>query len=467
MAVVPRGLAQNGLGPPDTPFYPLKISANSRYLVDKNNTPFMIVGDSPQNLITNLSQNAAAAFMANRQSYGVNALWVNLLCIFTDPSCNKEAKTFDGIIPFLVPGDIATPNSAYFQRVDDMLRAAATYGMVVLLDPIETSSWLDILRKNGAPKAFGYGQYLGNRYREFPNIIWMHGNDFQSWRNSADAALIQAVARGIRSADKAHIHTVELDYLSSGSLDDPQWAPLIELDAAYSYFPTYAQVLIEYNRLDFKPVFMVEANYEFEQNFNSPGGSLANLRRQEYWTMLSGATGQMYGSAYTWRLNDGWESHLDTPGILQLKYMKALFANRKWYDLVPDQNHTVMTDGYGALSCLAGWASTHFGKSLMRRVLNHLRNYSFLASNNCAVAARTFDGSLVLVYMPTIRTITIDMSRLASPAIARWYDPTSGEYAAVRDTPFANAGSRTFTPSQANKSGEGDWVLVLDAQTPR
>jgi hypothetical protein len=65
----------------------------------------------------------------------------------TDPSCNKEAKTFDGIIPFLVPGDIATPNPAYFQRVDEMPRIAADDSMIVLLDPIETSSWLDIFRK--------------------------------------------------------------------------------------------------------------------------------------------------------------------------------------------------------------------------------------------------------------------------------------------------------------------------------
>jgi hypothetical protein len=47
---------------------------------------------------------------------------------------------------------------------------------------------------------------------------------------------------------------------------------------------------------------MEEANYEFQNNSNTDGGSLANLRRQEYWTMLSGATGQLYGSAYTWIL---------------------------------------------------------------------------------------------------------------------------------------------------------------------
>jgi hypothetical protein len=149
-------------------------------------------------LITNLSQKEAAAFMANRRGHGMNTLWINLLCIFTHASCNREAKTFDGIVPFLVPGDIATPNPVYFQRVDKVLRIAANHGMVVLLDPIETVSWLDILRKNGKSKAFEYGQYLGNRYSDFPNINWMHGNDFQSWRNAADDALVQAVARGYR-----------------------------------------------------------------------------------------------------------------------------------------------------------------------------------------------------------------------------------------------------------------------------
>src|SRR6266481_5365594 len=323
IAPMPGALAQKAptaigiLGSPDGPVYPLRASANNRYLVDQNNTPFLMVGDSPQHLITNLSQQEAAAFMANRRGYGINTLWIHLLCIFTEASCNRDAKTFDGIVPFLVPGDIATPNPAYFQRVDDVLRIAADHGMVVLLDPIETISWLDILRKNGTSKAFEYGQYLGNRYKDFPNIIWMHGNDFQSWRNAADDALVQAVARGIRSVDANHIHTVELNYATSGSLEDKSWAPLIDLNAAYTYFPTYAQVLTEYNRPRHKPVFMVEANYESEHLPHTDGGTAQNLRRQEYWTMLSGATGQLYGSR-NWRFEKGWETRLNTPGVTEL-----------------------------------------------------------------------------------------------------------------------------------------------------
>src|SRR5262245_26687701 len=123
IAPMPRLMAQiapaHGTisGSPDGPVYPLKASGNNRYLVDQNNTPVLMVGDSPQQLIANLSQNEAAIFMANRRSYGINTLWINLLCIFTEVSCNTEARTFDGIAPFLVQGDLATPNPAYFQRV--------------------------------------------------------------------------------------------------------------------------------------------------------------------------------------------------------------------------------------------------------------------------------------------------------------------------------------------------------------
>lgn len=58
--------------------YPLKVSANQRYLVDQNDRPFMIVGDSPQGLITDLSISDAAQYFANRASYGFNAVQIHL-----------------------------------------------------------------------------------------------------------------------------------------------------------------------------------------------------------------------------------------------------------------------------------------------------------------------------------------------------------------------------------------------------
>jgi hypothetical protein len=447
--------------------YPLKASANNRYLVDQDNVPFLVVGDSPQALIGNLSPGEAAAFIANRLTYGINALWINLLCN-ASTGCSSDGATFDAIAPFTVPGDLSTPNPAYFRRADDMIRLAATHGMVVILDPIETIGWLNTLKANGAARAFAYGQYLGNRYRDFPNIIWMHGNDFQSWQDAADDALVRAVALGIRSTDPNHIHTVELNYLTSGSLDDPTWAALIELNAAYTYFPTYVQVLTEYNRSKFKPVLMVEANYEFEHNWDTDGGSTQNLRRQEYWTMLSGATGQVYGSAHTWRIDKGWETKLDTPGVIQLGYMKDLFIRRKWYDLVPDQTHTMVTAGYDGLAGYIGRLTAYFGSHPGRlwklfAYFKRLTHFGSIMTNTYVTAARTSDGSLVIAYMPTIRTITVDMSKLASVTTARWFDPTNGTYLAINGSPFANVGDGHFTPPGNNSAGDSDWVLVLEA----
>ena len=432
------------------PTYPLKPSANNRYLVDQNDTPFLMVGDSPQALIGNLSKAQAAQFMSNRRQYGVNTLWINLLCA-SYTACNQDGTTYDGIAPFtglidpLSPAgpsnyDLSKRNDAYFQRVEDMLTIAANHGMVVLLDPIETGSWLATLQANGMGKARAYGRYLGNRFKDIPNIVWMHGNDFQSWRNASDNALVVAVAKGIQETDPNHIQTAELDYLVSATLDDPQFRPLVALDAVYTYRPTYAKILSEYRRASFKPMFMVEANYEFEQNGGTDGGIIIkNLRKQEYWTMLSGATGQLYGSAYTWRLDGDWPNNLDTPGIIQFNYMRRLFAPRQWYNLVPDRTHQVFTAGRGTFS-----------------------DSDSITTDTYATAAATPDGTLAIAYLPTIRTVTVNLSKFSGPVRARWYDPTSGIFKRISGSPFVANGPQTFTPSGNNSDGDDDWVLVLD-----
>ena len=84
-----------------------------------------------------------------------------------------------------------------------------------------------------------------------------------------------------------------------------------------------------------------------------------------------------------------------------------------------------------------------------------------MGTNTYTTAARTSDGLLVMAYVPTVRTITVDMSKLARPTTAHWYDPTNGSYVDVTGSPFANSGYRQFTPPGHNSAGDGDWVLVL------
>jgi hypothetical protein len=53
------------------PAYPLKASVNNRYLVDRENVPFLMVGDAPRTLIAKSSVDDAAVYVANRRHHGI------------------------------------------------------------------------------------------------------------------------------------------------------------------------------------------------------------------------------------------------------------------------------------------------------------------------------------------------------------------------------------------------------------
>jgi hypothetical protein len=423
------------------PVYPLKVGPIHRYLVDQRGRPFFIVGDSPQALIGKLSLDEAAPFIADRRAAGFNSLLIDLLCAkYT--GCKDDATTSDGIKPFTTPGDLSSPNPAYFARADAIIRIAEKAGMAVFLDPVETGGWLSTLRANGIDKAYAYGQFLGRRYRKFANIVWWNGNDFQTWSNASDDAVVLAVARGIRSEDRAHIQTVQLNYLNSASLDDRRWRPLIGLDSVYTYYPTYAEVLKEYDQKNFMPVILSEAGYEFEQNIPSISpGTPAVLRRQEYWSVLSGAAGQFYGNHYTWQFADGWKQHVGTPGSAQVGYLAQVFAGRRWFRLVPDHGHRIVTAGYGTFASSGN-----------------------VESSNYVTTAATPDGTLAVSYLPAGGTISVDMARFAGPVRARWYDPTRGVYSAVSGSPFPKSKSVDLASPGKNADGDPDWVLVLTSR---
>ncbi len=127
------------------------------------------------------------------------------------------------------------------------------------------------------------------------------------------------------------------------------------------------------------------------------------------------------------------------PAASRSSYLVKLFTGLPWYRLVPDQKHTLLTSGYGTFSSTGN-----------------------VESSDYATAARTPDGKLAIAYLPTVRTITIDASKLAANAVSRWYDPTAGTFTPA--APLSRNGSiETFRPPDKNSAGDGDWLLVLTA----
>ena len=76
--------------------WPTSVSANGRYLLDQSGQPYMIVGDSPQSLIGELSESEANTYFADRHDYGINSAWINLLC---DRHSQIPAPTATGKLP--------------------------------------------------------------------------------------------------------------------------------------------------------------------------------------------------------------------------------------------------------------------------------------------------------------------------------------------------------------------------------
>jgi hypothetical protein len=431
--------------------YPLKVSADGRFLVDQNNIPFLIVGDVPQTMVTRISLADARRFMEDRAVHGFNSLWIDVLNAGPyHPAARDDGGTYDGILPFtghLAGGadaahyDLSTPNEAYFSRVDQVLNIAAGYGITVFLDPIETGQWIPTLRNNGAAACNAYGQYLGRRYKHFKNIVWLNGNDFNHWDDPAKEEVVLAVAKGIKSVAPEQLQTIELGVYSSSSSDDPAWMSVISLNSTYTYFPTYLQMWHSYNHSPALPTFLVEGHYDLVDNWTDEYGTPSVLRRQEYWAMLSGGKGQLYGNVYTDDFLAGWKEFVDTIGVTQLMIWHSFFSSLPWQDLVPDQDHTVVTAGYGS----PGQAKDRASKM------------------DFCTASRTKDGSVVVAYMPTPREITVKMASLKGPSMARWFDPVTGTYVVIPGGPFANGGLQRFAPPGKvnDDDGDGDWVLLL------
>lgn len=439
--------------------YPIKASANGRYLVDQNGEPFMLMADAAWGLMQNLTPTQMATYMSTRQAQGFNAIMVPITyAVNGTPSSSGAAQ--DGTQPFTTGTtyatyNLATPNSAYFAEVDAMINLAKTYNLVVMLNPMDNYTFLvqsgsgGTLQNNGTTATYNYGAYLGNRYSSFTNVMWYPGNDFQDWNtSSSDNNLALQLMEGIKSADANHLMTIELNYNFSYSNQDTTLAPVLTLDMAYTYGGIYDEILQGYNSSPTLPVFMGESNYEGE---NNTGGLPAAcgvycIRLENYWTMTSGGTGVNYGNHDVWMFDSSWTTSINSAAAGEIQYFTKFFNGIPWWNLVPDQSHVVVTAGYG----------TYNASGLDQE------------TNNYCPTSWVTDGSLSITYCPGntsptgALTLTVNMAKFNGPVTAKWYDPSNGTYSTIAGSPFSNSGTQNFSPSSLNNhDGNPDWVLLL------
>jgi len=412
----------------------LSVSANHRYLVDQNQVPYLLQGEAAWSLIVAVNDADVEPYLRNRRDKGFNTAIVELI---EHRFCKKPPLNEAGEAPFTVPGDFSTPNEKYFAHADWVIHKAGEYGIQVILAPIylgysgTDEGWIEELLKLEPEKCLAYGRFLGKRYKDFDNIIWLMGGD----RNPGTALeKVDLIALGIREFDRRHLFTAHGNSTPSTpeQFGSGGW---LDINSTYNCEAVHQRLFADYNRRPILPTFLIESCYEGEHN-----SSEVQIRRQAYWSVLCGGFGHVFGNNPIWHF-DGpslypiagtWQRAMDLPGSWSMMHWGNLFRSRRWFDLVPDQKHEVVIAGLG----------------------------EFLG-NDYLAAGRTPDGSTVMAYMPTKRTIKVDMSKVAgAQAAAWWFDPRSGHATAAGT--FPTSGMREFTPQE-----EGDWVLVLDDASQR
>jgi hypothetical protein len=399
--------------------YPLKISPGKRYLVDQKNAPFLIQGDSPWSLIVGLTRTEAELYLEDRRLKGFNTLMVNLIEHKFKGPLNR-----DGEKPFSTPGDFSTPNEKYFAHADWVLKKAAEKGIQLLLAPCylgykdTDEGWYEEIQSNGTAKCREYGRFLGKRYKDFDNILWLMGGD-----RSPEKALdeVREIALGISEYDSRHLFSAHCAPEQS-AVDGYPGESWLNVNCTYTYEIVHKKIRADYHRIPVMPFFLIESTYEGEHN-STP----VQIRRQAYWAILGGAMGQLIGNRPIWLFDPGWQAALNLPGSQDMVHIRSLFLSRSWQDLIPDESHSIVTQGIGEFNGL-----------------------------DYVSAAGTADGGTVIAYLPVGRTITVDMSKVSGSQIkAWWYNPRTGKVEPAGQ--FPSSGLREFTAPD-----NSDWVLVLE-----
>jgi hypothetical protein len=390
--------------------------------------------------MTRLSPRQAQLWFADRQRQGFNAAIISLIGATANGAPSDDGATFDGLLPF-ADGDIQRWQEPYWERVTAYLRLAADHGITVLLYPID--GWT--IGRSFVPRSIGqchrYGGRIAQRFADLPNIVWMSGGDYWYAYAAKDPArgtdldrCIDAMMRGIREAGDGRPFSVQLKAEKSISTDILYWARRVDWNFVYTYYPTYKAVLDARRRQPAIPAVFGEANYEGENNqHETPPTTDETLRRQVLWSLTSGAAGEFFGS-HDWSFHPGWERRLSTRGLTQVTRLRKLFSTLRWWELVPDTASELVTAGRG----------TELRTDEPKDVLE----------NDYVTAARTPDGRLAVVYLPTGRTISVNRSAMAAGTRAAWIDPTSGRRRPVPMSP-------TFTTPGRNAAGGNDWLLLL------
>lgn len=429
----------------------LQVSKNGHYFVKDNGEPFFWLGDTAWELLHRLHRGDAEMYLRNRAGKGFTVIQTVILA-----ECNGLTEpTPDGLLPLnnLNPDQ---PNEAFFKLVDDVVQKAAEFGLYMALLPT-WGSWTEDrnhpLFENHPvftpDNAYSYGKFLGNRYKNNWNVVWILGGDREG---AGRELLIESMARGLKEGcENRQLISYHPQSNSANWFHQSSWLNFNMIQSGHAVHSDKRYRVIEQNVAlqPAKPTLDGEICYENHPiGFNKINGLFTayDVRKAAYWSVFAGGAGVTYGHASIWHMDIperksplstgiSWQIAMDAPAAYQMRFVKQLIQSRPQLSRISDPT-ILVSPSIGVDDHLQATRDGDLGKK---------------------------NATYIMVYSPIVRSIKVDTHCLSANKIKTWwYDPRTG--AAYPIGTFENSGS--YEPGWngriSDSMGGPDWVLVID-----
>jgi len=400
-------------GASQQPVFPVRVSENGRYIIDRNNNPVFWLGTTQWQIFREYTLDDARMIIERSKDKGFIFIQAMLMGVGDGTKSNIYGQK-----PWLNDNP-QTPNEAYFLHVDSVMRVARDHDIIISMT-IYHQRYRNSIRLENAR---AWAKWISSRYRDFPDIVWSMTPEARE----EFIPVLRELAAGLHEGDGgSHILTFKPDPspYSSSFIHGESWLDFNSMQTWNAVKLIYPMVTHDYNLAPVKPVLMAEGAYEQGSEYGFDVTPLW-VRRQAYYSYLAGAH-HTYGHNDSWRVLPTWKKALDAPGAVQMGVLKKIFLGLgEWWLLVPDQ------------SVLASGGNTD------GEILN--------------LAARHRDGKWIMIYLAAKSTVSVDLSKLATrrKINAYWIDPVTGN-----STPagrFKASGKPAFT----TPNNLEDAILIL------
>ncbi len=426
---------------------PITLSENRHYLAHADGTPFFWLGDTAWNGPLWSTDDEWEHYLAERvrQKFTV-VQWIATQWLAAPQGDIHHQRAYTG-------DERIEINPVFFQRLDEKLQRLNDCGLLAVPVLLWTAGWSANPLVEPSPglvlpedQAILLARYMVARWGAHA-VVWILPGDGDYHMEKADRwKRIGRAVFGGRAHAPVSLHPRGTQW-HMDEFQHEDWIDIIGYQSGHGDGTDAFRWLVDgppahdWPKTPHRPFINLEPPYEDIMSYGTRQRfSEYAIRRALYWSLLVAPTaGVTYGGHGVWGWNNGeefpiaheifglprhWREALVMPVAEQVQHIFRLFAVTAWWRLFP------------APDLLNFQPGKHNPEQFI-------------------TAARTDDGSLALIYIPTATTVYLNTLSLQPDLPVTWFHPRTGQSIAQTSAIKRSGQLKVDTPDRS------DWVLIF------